>query len=273
VANHRNEQGRRPPWPIGALPCAIIALGCVLLSVRCTSVAGQPPSLVRGAGIRTVVLVPPDVMAYRVSAEGRVEPAEESSELARSNFAKAVALQAAATGTAVFGQPEHPLTAAADEELRDIRPLFAVVVATAMAHACGTRCPDEDATWETRNARFEHSLGPLPALAEATGADTVLLMYMRTRVPTTGEVVGKSAAVVLSLAAFMAVGVLVYVPPAELLIQALVDIGTGDLLWTDVVVPRFIFPDLRDPAVVDSLVADAFAHVAAARPSRRTKQE
>jgi len=263
-----------------------------LMSLRITAItttlallagcAARPPLRVnagfhdRLGSVESVVLVPPDVRMYRTAA-GKPEFEAEWSKVAQDNLAQAMTGRSLTKLGFALKQCDLAQSPPAQEELQDAQRLFEAVVISVLTHTCGgERCPES--MLPTKNQRFEYSLGPLPALAQAAGTDVLLFVYARNRIPSQGEFTANVMIGALALGAgmaasrfgapafWLAIGSLPATP--AVVTAALVDARTGDILWFKFVVPRFSYPDLRDPVVVEGYAADAFEALEAAVSAR-----
>ncbi len=231
----------------------------VLLSVLCLGLlAGcatapyraDPQFPVRSRAIKTVAMVPPDVKVYSLSAGGTRELMDDWSETGRKNMVASIARQSSTGAGFALKEFDPAGFPQAKAELEDVRPLFEAVTLSAVAHTYG-----QTSQFETKKERFEYSLGALPALGEASQTDALLFVYAVDHISTGGRVALNVLTVLLGAAARTAI---VPAGGATLVFTALVDQKSGDLLWFDVRGSRGAH-DLRDPASVESLVAEAFA--------------
>ncbi len=204
---------------------------------------------IRSRAIKTVAIIPPDVKVYSLGAGNTRELMDEWSERARRNIVAAVTRQGSASAGLALKEFDPALSPEAKAEFDDIRPLFEAVALSVVAHTYG---PTNQ--FETKMQRFEYSLGPLPALAEASQADALLLVYAVDHISTGGRVALNVLTVLLGAAAGV---VIVPAGGRTLAFMALVDQKTGDLLWFDAHGSGGAH-DLRDPASVEALVAEAF---------------
>ena len=225
--------------------CLGLLAGCVAAPYR-----ADPQFPVRSRAIRTVAMVPPDVKVYSLGAGGTRELMDEWSETARKNMIAAIARQSVAGVGFALKEFDPAGSPQAKAELEDVRPLFEAVTLSAVAHTYG-----QTNQFETKKERFEYSLGPLPALAEASQADALLFVYAMDHISTGGRVALNVLMVILGAAARTAI---VPAGGATIVFTALVDQKSGDLLWFDVRGSRGAH-DLREPTSVEGLVADAFA--------------
>lgn len=202
------------------------------------TVEGQP----------TVLLMPPDIRYYLVTASGVSEPHAEWTTAAQQNFSKAMQDFAAEIGTDLVMLDDDDLTPA---EMR-YRTLHAAVGATVMSNHFGMfKLP-------TKNGNFDWSLGP--GVAEIGGdkdADYALFVFYRDEQASGGRVL-------FSVLTAAAVGA--YTPAgAEYGFASLVDLESGDVVWFNVV--NAGTGELRDPEGAASAVRALFRDIPAA-PSK-----
>ena len=214
--------------------------------------------------ISAAALMPPDVKVYELSAGGTRELMDDWSQKARENVVTSLhkRLQpgrGAPLGLKEFDPAQDP---ALEEEFRDVRALYEAVSMSVIAH---TYAPGT--TFPTKLERFDYSLGPLPRLGEAAGADTLLFVSASDEISSGGRVALNFLIVVMAAA-----GGTVAIPAggATVITAALVDTKTGDLLWFTARGSSGAH-DLREPASADSLVADTFEElrtsIASGRPA------
>jgi hypothetical protein len=226
----------------------LLALGAVA-GCATAPYRAHPEFEARARLIKTVALMPPDVKVYRLTAGGVRELMDEWSDKARANLIRSVAGRVGAEARFVlkeFGTDRSP---AAEPELQDVRALFEAVVSSVFSH---TYRPET--TFETKAKRFDYSLGPLPTLAEASGADALLFVYAVDHISTGGRVALNVMTVLLGAAAGV---VIIPAGGQTTMVTALVDARTGDLLWFNARGSGGAH-DLRDPASAESLAAEVF---------------
>ncbi len=227
-----------------ALALGLLA-GCVAAPYR-----ADPQFPVRSRAIKTVAMVPPDVKVYSLGAGGTRELMDDWSATARKNMIASIAKHSATAAGFELKEFDPAGFPQAKAELEDVRPLFEAVTLSAVAHTYG-----QANQFQTKRGRFEYSLGPLPALGEASQADALLFVYAMDHISTGGRVALSVLTVLLGAAARVAI---VPAGGATLVFTALVDQKSGDLLWFDVRGSQGAH-DLREPSSVEGLVADAFA--------------
>ena len=186
-----------------------------------------------------VLLMPPDIRYYQISAGGVAEPHAEWTEAAQTNFAASVSAYAEDIGTELVVMDDSDLS---PEEIR-YNKLHEVVGTTVLVNHFGMlKLP-------AKAGAFDWSLGPgIAEVAEDYDADYGLFVFYRDEQATGGRV----ALAVLAAAAtgsYVSAG-------SEYGFASLVDLRTGDLVWFNVVVAGS--GELRDPAGADTAVARLF---------------
>jgi hypothetical protein len=215
------------------------------------------------AGLRVAVM-PPDVKVFQITAGEVREQMDEWSEAARKNVLAAIGRQVRSGRSLTFHEFDPAKSQAAREELEDATPLFQAVSLSAILH---TYHPETQ--FQTKVERFDYSLGPLPALAEASESDALLFVIARDHISTGGRVARNIALVLIGAAA----GVVI-IPEAGIssMAAALVDAHTGDVLWFNTHATGGA-NDLRDPASAESFVTQAFEAFAKTFPTEKPAME
>lgn len=169
------------------------------------------------AGTPKVLLMPPDIRYYLVTAGGVAEPHAEWTEAARENFSSAMEEYAGRIGADLHVLDDNDLTPA---ELQYAK-LHEAVGYAALAHHFGqTKLP-------SKNGRFDWSLGPgVSEIGEEYGADYALFVFYRDEQASGGRVAF----------AILAAATGAYVPAGnEYGFASLVDLETGDIVWFNMV--------------------------------------
>lgn len=232
----------------GVLVISLLGLG-FLTGCAAAPYRAHPRFEERIQPIKTVALLPPDVKVYRLTAGGVTELMDEWSEAARENLISSIAKRIGIEGRFVLKEFDPTQSPAADEEFKDIRPLFEAIASSALTH---TYRPET--TFETKKGRFEYSLGSLASLAGAAEADALLFVYALDHISTGGRVALNIMMVLVGAAA----GVVVIPAGGQTaIVTALVD-RTGDILWFNVRGSAGGH-DLREADSAESLVLDAFS--------------
>lgn len=165
-----------------------------------------------------VLLMPPDIRYYVLTAGGVREPQAEWTEAARRNFSSAVQAFAADTGSNLEVLPGDDMTPA---EVRYQKLHEAVGNAVMQHHFGALKLPN-------KNGSFDWSLGPgVSELAEEHGADYALFAFYRDQQASGGRMA-------LAVLAAAAVGAGMKTN-REYGFASLVDLRTGDIVWFNVV--------------------------------------
>lgn len=153
---------------------------------------------------------------------------------------------------------------AAREEFEDAKTLFQAVGLSATLH---TYRPE--ARFTTKTEHFDYTLGPLPALAEASETDALLFIQAVDHISSGGRI-ARNVAIALISTAFM----VPIIPGGGItaITAALVDARTGDILWFNRQASGGSH-DLRDPASAEEFVKDAFEAFARPMPTSRPGME
>lgn len=167
-----------------------------------------------------VILMPPDIKYYLVTAGGVPEPHKEWTDAARTNFTSAMTNFATSMGSELtFADPDNLGEADIEYEA-----LHSAVGMTILNHHFGyVKLPSKG-----NGEIFDWSLGPgVKVLADEYDADYGLFVYYRDYQASGGRV----AFAILAAAALGAA-----VPMgAEVGFASLVDLRTGDIVWFNVV--------------------------------------
>ena len=184
--------------------------------------------------IKTVALMPPDMKVYRLTAGGVTELMDEWSEQGRRNAGSALQNLLAEQGGYSFREFSPGDDPKLQDEYEDARTLFQAVVNSLFFRLA---IPG-------KRGQSGFSLGPLPALASATGADALLFVHGVDYISTGGRV------------ALMTIGAMfgVAIPGGHTrLVAGLVDVRTGDVIWLNSTGSGT--GDLRNPSSTTSLVS------------------
>ena len=176
---------------------------------RLESVSGSP----------RVILMPPDIRYYLLTAGGVAEPHAEWTEAAQANFTAAVGSYAASIGTDLQIVDPDNLGATHIE----YEKLHSVVGMTVLHHQFGMFTLPSKGNGQV----FDWSLGPgVRALGEEHDADYALFVFYRDYQASSGRV----ALVLLAAAAGVGTNT-----GSEGGFASLVDLRTGDIVWFNVV--------------------------------------
>jgi hypothetical protein len=212
----------------------------------------------------TVALLPPDVKVFQLTAGEVTEQMDEWSETAQRNVEAAIRKRLGSIRVLTVHEFDPAKVQTAREEFEDANPLFRAVALSAVLH---TYRPETQ--FKTKMDRFDYSLGPLPALAEASEADALLFVTALDHISTGGRVARNIALVLIGAAAGV---VVIPAGGATVMAAALVDARTGDILWFN----RHATGgghDLRDPASADAFVAQAFEAFSKTFPTGKPEME
>lgn len=175
-------------------------------------------TLESAGGQPTVLLMPPDIRYYVLTAGGVREPQAEWTEAARRNFSTAVQAFAADAGTEfeVLSDEDMTPTEVSYQKLHE-----AVGNAIVQHHFGVLKLPNKAGS-------FDWSLGPgVAQLAEAHDADYALFAFYRDQ-----QASGGRMAIALLAAATVGAGM---ETNREFGFASLVDLRTGDVVWFNVV--------------------------------------
>ena len=210
-----------------------------------------------------VLLAEPDIRVHEISAGELVEEVREWSQKASGEAVKSVAGLAQSSGMFEVVQPSR-LSDAERGALDQYASLYALVSGSAYAAQHSMY-----GAWQKRAAEFDYTLGPgMDSIGKNTKLDAVVFVV--------GTDYISSASRKAAMALGMALGVLTgrYLGPESkpaFLSAGIVDMHTGELLWYSTEL-RSGSDDLRDPAVVKSLVEDLFkTYPGAPKPSDAKK--
>ncbi len=212
----------------------LLAVGIALVLAACARTETLVPegAFERSPGTVRVLLMPPDVELYELTAGGLTEPQAEWTAAARKNLVAAItALLAESDADLVpFGDTgsdplaEHPYT--------QIVKLHEAVGNSILTHAYAP-----DLALPTKEDDFDWSLGPdVVPMGEAYQADYALFVHARESFATSGRVALVILGAILGAA----------VPGGQQAgFASLVDLRTGDIVWFNQ--SRATVGDLRKP--------------------------
>lgn len=232
----RQERRTRLGFSAGAglvAAAALLCTGCAVTSG--VQKVAQMESL--GPNPR-ILLMPPDIRYYLITAGGVSEPHAEWTEAARLNFSAAVEAYADNSGTELVVLDDADMT---PTEI-SYSELHRAVGMTVLSNYFGAQ------KLPTKRESFDWSLGPgVVELAKEHGADYALFAFYRDEQASGGRV----AFAVLAAAAGAVV-------PAgsEYGFASLVDLNSGDVVWFNVV--NAGSGEMRDGAGATAAVATLF---------------
>ena len=230
---------------------AVIAAFLLLSGCATTSNVQQIDQLESIGDDPRIVLMPPDIRYYLLTASGIPEPNAEWTEAAKTNFSKALLDYADSIGADVK-------TISADNMSPDeiqYETLFSAVGLTLLTHHFGyVKLP-------SKAGNFDWSLGPgVSAIADNHEADYALFVYYRDYQASGGRV----AFAILAAAAGVGVNT-----GSEHGFASLVDLKTGDIVWFNVVTAGK--GELRDADSAAKTVDALFKNIPTARGTSETE--
>lgn len=221
-------------------------LASVISGCAYSSNVRQVATLESAAENPRVLLMPPDIRYYLITAGGLPEPHAEWTLAARDNFSIAVGNHARQHGTELKIMDDTDLT---PTEVRYIKLHEAVGYTALMNHFGSLKLP-------TKNGEFDWSLGPgVAEIGDEQDADYGLFVFYRDEQASGGRIVVSVLAAAMGSA--MSVG-------REYGFASLVDLQSGDIVWFNVV--RAGGGELRTPEGAAAAVRQLFADLPAGRP-------
>jgi hypothetical protein len=217
---------------------AVVAALLILGGCATTSNVQQIDKLESVGDEAHIVLMPPDIRYYLLTAGGVPEPNAEWTEAAQKNFLKALEDYSESIGANTTAIDKTNLS---EDEIR-YETLHAAVGLTLRTHYFGmTKLPAKGDT-------FDWSLGPdISSIGENHNADYALFVYYRDYQASGGRVAFSL------LASLAGVGVPM---GAEYGFASLVDLHSGDIVWFNVV--NLGGGELRDEAGAATAVKTLF---------------
>lgn len=238
----------------------VISLLLVGVSSGCTTTLGSrevPDFDERFQRLESVTLLPPKVSVYRLTAGGVEEEVQEWTDSAREQLALALEKRAGETGHlrfVAYTGPQRPGALSDDSRvapeerslLEETDALFDVVALAIHQHVYTSA-----SSFAEKQKNFDYTLGSeVSSLVEESGADAFLIVVASDRVATAG----RQALIALG---YLAAGVTgVYAGPGPspaVVVLALVESRTGDILWFNAVSSEA--HDLRSPDSDRALVS------------------
>ena len=221
--------------------------------------------------IRTVAILPSDVGVYQIDAGDVREQIAEWSAQARNNVVTALENELRTKMKAVVKIVSEESLGQNKTRLEETRALYSTVLAMILLH---TNPDFPRHFFEEKLKDFDYSLGTEVGKL-ANGADALLFLYAQDQVETTGRRAQRALGYVLygtAVTLYLGVPILLEEitkryqlhPPIIRVIgggngvrAALVDSGTGDILWINAV-GSGAGTDLRDPASARAIVSELF---------------
>lgn len=222
----------------------ILVAASVLATPALAAMSAVNPALTHNLAARPkkIVLLPPQVFVYELSAGGVPTRMTDWEATARDNIVAAATRLSRETGLFEL-VPAPALDPQQADQLEAHIGLYDRVAQSVFVYGRG----DQDA-WAHKQNEFDYTVGPgLAFLREHTGADAALIVLGSDFISSGGRraafIVGLALGVGLSLGqSFITAGI--------------VDLTTGDVLWMSF--DSSISMDSRTPADVDSLMRDLY---------------
>jgi hypothetical protein len=229
-----------------ALVCAASIAGCATHSTAINkSFSAQSDRPLP----RRILLAQPDIRVHEVSTGGVIEKVDEWSDAASESAAKS--LETLAKSTNMFELvPPSTLSDADRATLEQYGALYILVAGSA-----NLAQQSPYAAWKQRAANFDYTLGPgLATVADRRKLDAVVFLVGTDHISSAG----RKAAMVVGVVSTALLG-FGYIPTSipSFVTAGVVDMHTGEVLWFSTET-RGGSDDLRDPAVVNSVVDDLF---------------
>lgn len=204
---------------VQSMPRFALLASCLLFFAGCatTSNVQQISQLTSTRDNPTILLMPPDIRYYLLTAGGMQEPHAEWTEAAQANFQTAMASYAAEIGTDLIVLDDNDMT---PDEVSYTKLHGAVGTTVLYNHFGSLKLPSKGGT-------FDWSLGDgIQALGNEYDADYGLFVFYRDEQASGGRV----AVAILAAAAGVAA-----TTGREYGFASLVDMKTGDIVWFNVV--------------------------------------
>ena len=221
----------------------ILVTASVLATPALAAMSAVNPALTQNlvARPKKVVLLPPQVFVYELSAGGVPTRMADWEATARDNLIAAATRLSRETGFELLPAPTlNPLLA---DQLEAHIGLYDRVAQSVFVYGRG-----EMDTWAHKKNEFDYTVGPgLAFLRQQTGADAALIVLGSDYISSGGRRAAFVAGLLLG-------GVM---PLGQSFITAgIVDLTTGDVLWMSFDSSASL--DSRTPADVDSLMHDLY---------------
>ena len=222
----------------------ILVMASVLATPALAAMSAVNPALTHNPAARPkkVVLLPPQVFVYELSAGGMPTRMADWEATARDNLVAAATRRARETGLFELA-PAPALDPLLADQLEAHIGLYERVAQSVFVYGRG----DQDA-WAHKKNEFDYTVGPgLAFLREQTGADAALIVLGSDYISSGGRRAAFVAGLLLG----------VVMPLGQSFITAgIVDLTTGDVLWMSF--DSSASMDSRTPADVDSLMRDLY---------------
>jgi hypothetical protein len=242
---------------VGLLALAVLAYFLSACAPAAVSYRTNPRFQQQSQQIQTVSILPPEVKVYQIDTGGVREEITQWSTQARTNVVSALDDELRTnTKTVVKVVGEESLTEE-KERAQETRALYAAVSAMILLHTYSN--PNSPGyLFEEKLKNFDYSLGTeVGSLAK--GADALLFLDAQDHVWTAGRQALQALGVILGVGAGVATGVVIVpvMSGGTNVRAALIDSGTGDILWINTV-GAGAGKDLRDPASARDMVGQLF---------------
>jgi len=222
----------------------ILVAASVLATPALAAMSAVNPALTQNLAARPkkIVLLPPQVFVYELSAGGVPTRMADWEATARDNIVAAATRLSRETGLFEL-VPAPTLDPQLADQLEAHIGLYDRVAQSVFVYGRG----DQEA-WAHKKNEFDYTVGPgLAFLREHTGADAALIVLGSDFISSGGRraafIAGLALGIVLPLGqSFIAAGI--------------VDLSTGDVLWMSF--DSSVSMDSRTPADVDSLMRDLY---------------
>ena len=196
----------------------VFSIALALASCAQTQPFLQTDKLTRQYGPALVLVMPPDVELYELTAGGLQEPKADWTETGRANVQRALDELIEMRGEKVVRYSSSTPGAAFDQEHVQLVKLHEAVGSAVLLHKYNPQL-----LLPTKRDKFDYTLGPdVAVLREKYGADYALFVFFREAVASGGRVavIFLAALVGQSLQGGTQVG-----------FASLVDLRTGDVVW------------------------------------------
>ncbi len=231
---------------LSAFLCAASIAGCAThdtaINKSLSSQSDRPPP-------RRILLAQPDIRVHEVSTGGVVEKVDEWSNMASESAVKS--LEALAKSTNMF-ELVAPSTLS-DAERATLEQYSALYILVAGSANLAQQSPY--AAWKQRASDFDYTLGPgLATVADHQKLDAVVFVVGTDHISSAG----RKAAMVVGVVSTALLG-FGYIPTSipSFVTAGVVDMHTGGVLWYSTET-RGGADDLRNPAIVNSIIDDLF---------------
>lgn len=221
----------------------ILVAASVLATPALAAMSAVNPALTQNPAARPkkIVLLPPQVFVYELSAGGVPTRMADWEATARDNLVTAATRLSREAGFELLPAPAlDPLLA---DQLEAHIGLYERVAQSVFVYGRG-----DQAAWAHKKNEFDYTVGPgLAFLREQTGADAALIVLGSDFISSGGRRAAFIAGLMLG----------VVMPLGQSFITAgIVDLTTGDVLWMSF--DSSASMDSRTPADVDSLMHDLY---------------